>query len=114
MAKSEFEKYGKSDPGHFEHKIGAGKAFNEKSGGEVDAFGDEEAKEKDAIDMNAGEAFNKADYTKIDAMGTDYAKKPKVGQFSDNKGDHFKVEDVDPSGNDAAKPQSYQTVKRSK
>lgn len=112
MAKAEFEGYGGKED-FLPCKTGPGKTFNDKSGGDIDAFGDWEKKEKDAIDMNAGEAFNKKDYTKVEAMGTDYPKKSgKPGQFSDNKDDHFKVEMVDPYGNSEAKSQSYQTVKR--
>lgn len=115
MAKKNFENYGGAVD-HFEHEEKPGQEFNEVSGGgsRVDPFGDVEKKEKDSLDMNAGEAFNKKDYTKVDAMGTDYPKKGgKPGQFCDNTGDHFKVEDVDPSGNDAGKKQSFHDTKRS-
>lgn len=88
-------------------------AFVEKSGGPVDPYGDTEKKEKGSIDMNAAEAFHEKSYTKVDAMGTEAAKKGgKPGQFSSNSGDHFKVGDVDPSGNEAGKGKSGQNSKR--
>lgn len=98
-------------------KDGKVAAFVEKSGGPVDPYGDEEKKEKDAMNMNAAGAFNKKDLSKIDAEGTDYPKKSgKPGQFEDNKGDHFKTEeendDVDPFGTDCAKSKSWQTSTR--
>ena len=111
MAKKGFDK-AIENPDFFDHEEGSGQEFNEVSGGGIDPYGNSEAKEKNSMNMNAAEAFSKADYTKIDAMGTDAAKKGKSGQFSSNKGDHFKVEDVDPSGNDAGKKQSFQTIKR--
>jgi len=111
MAKADFKNYGgKTDFPEF--KTGAGKTFNEKSGGDVDPYGDSEKKEADAIDMNAGEAFNKKSYQAVDADGTDAPKKGNAGQRSDNNGDHFKVEDVAAAGNDCGKSQSFQTVKR--
>lgn len=112
MAKAEFKGYG-GVVDHFEHEMGKIAPFVEKSGGPVDAFGDEEKKEKSAIDMNAAEAFNKKSYTEVDASGTEMPKKSgRPGQFCDNKGDHFKVGEVDPSGNDAGKKESYQTSTR--
>lgn len=113
MAKMDFTKYGgKCD--FLEMKKGGGAPFVETGGGPVDAFGDEEAKEADAIDMNAGEAFNKKDFTKIEAMGTEYPKKGTPGQRSDNKGDHFKVDEVNAYGDDAGKKTSFQEVSRKK
>lgn len=83
---------------------------NDKQGGDVDPFGDVEKKGKSDMDMNAAAAFAKKDFTKVEAMGTDYpCKGGKPGQFSDNKGDHFKVGEVDPSGNDEAKSSSGQS-----
>ena len=118
MAKAEFNGYG-GKVEHFEHEMGAGQKFNDVSGGagHVDAFGDEEKKEKDAIDMNAGEAFNKKDLAKIDVMGTDCPKKSgKPGQFDSNKGDHFKTDtengSIDPFGTDAGKSKSWQNTSR--
>jgi hypothetical protein len=112
MAKNSFEAYG-GKVGHFDHKEGKIAAFSEVSGGPIDPFGDMEKKEKDTLDMNAGESFNKKDLSKIEAMGTDYPKKSgKPGQFCDNSGDHFTVEDVSPSGDEAGKTKSYQTSKR--
>lgn len=111
MAKMDFDKYGgKTD--FLEHKTGAGASFIDKNGQDVDPYGDDEAKEKDTINMNAGEAFNKADYTKIEAMGTDYPTRSTAGQRSDNKGDHFSVEDVIPEGNDAAKDGTGKIINR--
>lgn len=111
----DFKNYGGVIP-ESEFEQGAGQEFNEVSGGEmkhVDPYGNEESKEKDALDMNAGEAFNKDDYTKIEAMGSDYPCKPgEPGQFKDNKGDHFKVGDVDPYGTYAGKSDSYHDTKR--
>lgn len=100
MAKAEFDKYGKSKTEFSPVKTGTLPPFINVSGGPIDPFGNDESKEKDAIDMNAGEAFNKGDYTKIDVMGSDYptASAKTNGQRSDNDGDHFKVGTVDPSG----------------
>lgn len=114
MAKMSFKNYG-GNTDHIDFEECAGQEFNNVSGGgkHVDPLGDDEKKEKDAMNMNAAQAFNKSDYTKVDVSGTDAAKKSgKPGQFSDNKGDHFKVGDVDPSGNDAAKKESYHDIKR--
>lgn len=113
MAKAEFEKYGNGKAESLDFTQGPGKEFTTKSGGDVDAFGDWEKKKKDAIDMNAGEAFSKKDFTKVEAMGTEYPKKGTAGQRSDNKGDHLKVEDVTPMGNDCGKSQAFQPTKRS-
>lgn len=110
MAKTDFSSYGGKED-FLEHTQGKVAAFVSKSGGPVDPFGDVEKKGRDALDMNAGEAFNKKDYTKVEAMGTDYAKK-KISQRSDNTGDHFKVGEVDPSGNEAGKDKSGQTSNR--
>lgn len=111
MAKMEMEKYGVGTAESLDFKQGAGKAFNEKSGGDIDPYGDKIKKDSSAINMNAGEAFTKKDYTKVDVMGTDAAKTAKK-QFSNNDGDHLKQMEVDPYGNDAGKKQSYQPVKR--
>lgn len=112
MAKAEFNGYGNKPAPDLSFEEGKVAPFVEKSGGPVDPYGDMEKKEKDSIDMNAGEAFNKKDYTKVEAMGTDYAKKGTSGQRCDNNGDHFKVGDVSPMGDDAGKSKSGQTSKR--
>lgn len=108
MAKAQFEGYkGKTE--FLDHETKKYDGFVETQGGPVDPYGDEEKKEKSAIDMNAGEAFNHKDLTKIEAMGTDYPKKGNFGQMNDNKGEHFKVEEVVPMGNEAGKTESYQS-----
>lgn len=112
MAKAGFEKLG-GKVEHFEHTIGKVDAFVGTSGGPVDAYGDEEKKEKDAINMDAAKAFSEKVLSTVDAMGTDMPKKSgKPGQFCSNSGDHFKEGSVTASGDDAGKGKSNQSSTR--
>lgn len=86
---------------------------NTVQGGEghgVDPFGDEEKKEKSAINMVEGNMFNSRFVNKVEADGNDYPKtkaQEKAGGFNKNKGDHFKTEtenaDIPPMGSDCGK-----------
>lgn len=77
--------------------------FQTKQGGDIDPFGDVEAKKGSDIDVKGGNAQNEKDLTKVDAMGTEAGKKGNKGQKT-GKDDHFKVStEVDPSGTDAGK-----------
>lgn len=74
--------------------------FQTKQGGDVDPFGDVEAKKGSDLDVKGGNAQNAKDLCKVDTMGTGAAKK---GTGKIKQGEHFKVGEVDPSGNDAGK-----------
>lgn len=109
MAKTKFDNY--KDAEFFEHEYGKFAGPNDVQGGgsSVDPYGDSEKKGKSDMDMNAAQAFNAKDFTKVEAMGTEYAKGKNTKVRSDNTGDHFSVDEVDPMGNDAAKKSSFQS-----
>ena len=115
MAKQEWSGYGGKED-FLKHEEGKVAGFVEKSGGDVDPYGDELKKDKSAINMDAGKAFNHTFTTQVDAMGTDMAKKlvNQVEQKQD--GYHFNTEEkdhnIDPYGTFAGKDKSGQTSKR--